>query len=639
MLAHRHPAVTPLLVLLSVALAVSQASSREQGPPAPERVQQLAAILPAKPQGIGPTIADRTAWETVGRHKEFQDCVADARQLLDRPMPEMTDDVYLDYSRTGNRSRGQKVIGDRHGRMPVLVIAECIENKGLFLPAIEAAIRAECAEKSWTLPAHDRDLKSFRGEQPTIDLHAANEAWNLATADYWLGDKLSPEVRKLIRAEIGRRVFAPYESNLRGGPPKMFWPTTTNNWNAVCLAGVTGAAMTILEKPAERAYYAAAAEKLIQNFLDGFTDDGYCSEGVGYWNYGFGHFIMLAETLHQQTGGKLDLFAKPRVESAAMFARRLEILPGVFPAFADCKVGTRPDRTYTAFMMRRLGQPVRPDEAASLGLGMGPSKMLFELGIFGLENSAIRVPPGQESGDTHALRDYFADAGIVVTRAADANPPFAVALKGGHNDEHHNHNDVGSFVIAVGRSTPLLDPGSEVYTARTFSSKRYVSNVLNSFGHPVPKVAGQLQQPGRKAAAKVLRTDFTEEKDSIVLDLSAAYNVKSLKQLTRTFTFSRQNGGELRVRDEFVFAAPELFETALITFSEYARQGDGGLIVGKGRDAVTVDIEMSGPVAKLTFDEINEDLRPKSKPTRIGIGLGGKAKSGHIELRIRPAGR
>ena len=43
-------------------------------------------------------------------------------------------------------------------------------------------------------------------------------------------------------------------------------------------------------------------------------------------------------------------------------------------------------------------------------------------------------------------------------------PPFAigrlgVALKGGHNAEHHNHNDVGSYVVALAGTTPLLDPG------------------------------------------------------------------------------------------------------------------------------------------------------------------------------------
>ncbi len=49
--------------------------------------------------------------------------------------------------------------------------------------------------------------------------------------------------------------------------------------------------------------------------------------------------------------------------------------------------------------------------------------------------------------------------------AAGTPAPLAVALKGGHNAEHHNHNDVGSFVVALGKSTPLADPGGEVYTS------------------------------------------------------------------------------------------------------------------------------------------------------------------------------
>ena len=38
-----------------------------------------------------------------------------------------------------------------------------------------------------------------------------------------------------------------------------------------------------------------------------------------------------------------------------------------------------------------------------------------------------------------------------------------------------------------------LDAGGEDYTSRTFSSRRYESQALNSFGHPVPRVAGAMQ--------------------------------------------------------------------------------------------------------------------------------------------------
>ena len=55
------------------------------------------------------------------------------------------------------------------------------------------------------------------------------------------------------------------------------------------MAGVIGTAMANIESRERRAFFAASAEKYIQYFLKGLTPDGYCSEGVGYWNYGFGH--------------------------------------------------------------------------------------------------------------------------------------------------------------------------------------------------------------------------------------------------------------------------------------------------------------------------------------------------------------
>ena len=87
---------------------------------------------------------------------------------------------------------------------------------------------------------------------------------------------------------------------------------------------------------------------------------------------------------------------------------------------------------------------------------------------------------------------------------------MGVAIKGGNNNEHHNHNDVGSYVVGVAGHAYVLDPGGEVYTRRTFSRERYVSPMLNSYGHPVPVVAGQRQTTGRQSAARVLDAAFTD---------------------------------------------------------------------------------------------------------------------------------
>jgi len=625
-----------LLALLAITSPIAKAA----GPAALDknRIDELAKMLPASPRGVGPTIADRKAWEKVAAATEFKGVVANAEKLLDRPIPELTDELFLDFSRTGNRTRCQRVLSQRQGRYPALVLAECIENRGRFLPAIEESIRACCSDKTWVMPAHDRSLRNFKGSTIEIDLRVANEAWNLATVHYWLGDKLSPEVRKLIRDQLERRTFTPFEGMVTTGKPRMWWLTGTNNWNAVCLAGVTGSALAMIESPRRRAMFIAAAERYVQNFLRGFTPDGYCSEGVGYWNYGFGHYTMLAETVYQATGGKADMFTDPRAKQDAWFGPRMEILPGIYPAFADCSPGARPSPPLVAFLSRRLGFGLVDVERQWLGLRIGPQGRLFELGIYAFDNSATPIAPAEVVSVSQSLRTWFGDAGVLIARPAPGGKhALGVALKGGHNAEHHNHNDVGTYMVALGDKTPLVDPGAEVYTGRTFSSRRYDSGVLNSLGHPVPLAAGKLQRTGRSAAGKVLKTEFTEEADTVVFDIRSAYDVKELKKLVRTFVFSRKGQGSLTVTDEVEFDSPQTFGTALITFDDWKRPAENRLLIGDGEDKVVVEIDTGGAAFELKPVEIKEDVRSRRLPKRLGIDLAEPVTTATVRLTIAPA--
>jgi len=621
------------------ALTIVAADAAEPTAPDPDRVEQVTEMLPAAPRCVGPAIGNRQAWAKVAETPEFKDVVSRAEKLLDEPIPELTDELFLDFSRTGNRSRCQHVLSRRHGRIPQLVLAECIENRGRFLPAIEEAIRALCGEKTWVMPAHDRSLRNFNGAATEIDLAVAGLSWNLATARCWLGDKLGGQTRTLIAEQLERRTFTPFEGMVATGQPRMWWLRGTNNWNAVCLAGVVGSALATIESPRRRAFFIASAEKYVENFLNGFSPDGYCSEGVGYWNYGFGHYTMLAETVHQATGGKADMFADERVKRDAWFGPRMEILPGIYPAFADCSPGSRPAAPLTAFLSRRFGFGLTDVERNGLALNIGPSSRLFELGVFGFDNSATKTPPVEGTSPAELPRDWFPDAGVLICRPAPGGGggALAVALKGGHNAEHHNHNDVGTYLVALGKSTPLVDPGAEVYTARTFSSKRYVSGVLNSFGHPVPRVAGNLQRTGRSAAAAVLKTDFTDEVDTVVFDLRSAYDVKQLKKLDRTFIFSRAGQGSLSVTDEVEFAAAQTFGTALITFSDWKRLDANRLLFGDGPDAVEVKIDAGGERFEIEPVEIKEDVRGSRLPVRVGIDLAEPVTTATIRLTIAPA--
>jgi len=630
---HRLCSLPAVLLITAVTLGAVEAAV-----PDPARVKQITEMLPSSPRGVGRTIDDRKAWEPIAASDALKGFLSGAERLMSEPIPELTDELYLDFSRTGNRTRCQAVLSRRHSRMPLLVLAECIENRGRFLGAIEEAIRAICSEKTWVMPAHDRSLRNFKGTVIEIDLAVAGLSWNLATADYWLGDKLGPKTRKLIRDELKRRTFDPFVGTVRTGEPRMWWMRSTNNWNAVCLAGTTGSALAIIDPQEQRAFFIAAAEKYVQNFLRGFTPDGYCSEGVGYWNYGFGHYVMLAETVKQATGGKVDMLEGAKIKQIALFGRRMEIVPGVYPAFADCGVRTRPQTQLMAFLSRRYRLGLKEVEQLGPPAAAGPSTRLFELGLFAFPNSASAMPAPEGPTPSQPPSDWFAEAGILICRPAPGNKhALGVAMKGGHNGEHHNHNDVGSYVVALGKATPLVDPGSEVYTARTFSARRYESGVLNSFGHPVPRVAGKLQRTGRSAAAKVLKTEFTDKADTLVLDIRSAYDVNGLKKLQRTFVFSRKDAGRLTVIDEVEFDSPKAFGTALITFSKWKQIKSNRLLIGEGPEAVQVNIAIDGGEFQIDPTKIKEHLHGGRIPTRLGIELAKPVTKATITLKIAPA--
>jgi hypothetical protein len=605
------------------------------------RIKYITTLLPEKPTGFGSPASDRDIWQKMARNDSFKKIIPRAEELMQEPIPDLPDDLFLDFSRTGNRTRFQKVSSIRRSRIPTLALAECLENQGRFIPAFEKIVKALCTERTWILPAHDRDLTNFNRKAIDIDLASSALAWSLATADFLLADKLSPEIRRIIYNNIDKRIFEPYQDMVTGKRDKNWWMTGTNNWNAVCLAGVTGAALAIIDQPEKRAFYIAAAEHYSKNFLEGFTDDGYCSEGLGYWNYGYGYYIMLSELIHQATNGKIDLLENKKARKAATFGTNIEIINDVYPAFADCSIRTKPSSKLMYFISRRLGLGLRSFEQID---PVSSSGSLYQSMMYSFPNSAYQAPLTQDSASGPGIRSWFDKAGILISRLApNSSSNLAVALKGGHNNEHHNHNDVGSFVVVLGDKPLLLDPGSEVYTARTFSSRRYESNVLNSFGHPVPVVAGKLQQTGSRARARIINQNFTDNTDTLVMDISSAYNVPQLRKLKRKFVYSRIAKGSLTVIDEVTFSRPCNFSTALITFDSCTvrhpaekQSSSGSLIIHDSKKALHVDIDITGSDFEIKSETINEDVRAPKKPIRIGINLTEPIKHAIVSMTITP---
>src|SRR4051794_30881448 len=126
----------------------------------PTRVKEITAMLSEGPKGFGPPIGNRAAWEKLANEKSSVSIISHATALASQPVPAVSDEGFLDYSRTGNRDRYQKILFARTDRLAALALAECLENKGRFIGAITNCIESFCLERTWVYPAHDGKLNN-----------------------------------------------------------------------------------------------------------------------------------------------------------------------------------------------------------------------------------------------------------------------------------------------------------------------------------------------------------------------------------------------------------------------------------------------------------------------------------------------
>lgn len=623
----------PTFIAMLMVSATAATTQPLEGGVDPQRIRQIAQLLGEQPFAFGPKLDDRAGWQRLAATKAYSGAVKDAEKALAKPMPEMTEELYMLFKKTGRRTKEYgKVHGERYDRVTRFTRAECIENQGRFIKPLEAALQSICAEKTWIYNFHDSSLADYNGRKISIDLSSADLAQNLGECLWLLGERLSPAIRQQVMARLRERIIDPYRRAVEGTGMKQWWITADMNWNSVCHAGVVAAALAVCPDRDERAFFVAAAEKYSRNFLSGFDGDGYCAEGMGYWNYGFGNYIQLCETVFQATKGKVDLYQLEGARDAALYPVRIALINQVVPAYADCSLGSKPGMQLMSYINRRYEFGLKDYVVADFTTTGGG---LLSALMYSCPNSATARP--QAAGkEAYEIRSFFKHGVLNCRPAPGSTCRLAVSLKGGHNAEPHNHNDLGSFVVVLGKEPLILDPGGEVYTARTFSKDRYKSTLLNSFGHPVPVIAGELQRTGKEAKAVILTRAGTDATDTFAMDLRSAYSVKDLQTLTRTFVYSRTGAGSLSITDDFAFASPQTFGSALITYGQWQQLSARELLVSSGGEAVRVRIETAGLPFTVTAETIKEENHGKTQPTRIGINLTGPQTKGRVVFTITP---
>lgn len=582
-----------------------------------------------------PALADRAAWHAVQTHlgtATVNAILAQAAADAARPIPPLTATLWLDFARTGHRENYEDPAGERRRRLWTLTLAECLEAKGRFLDGLLDLAWAICEESSWAYPAHESTLTDVT--HPYLDLGVAGTAFTLAELDALVGNQLDPGLAKRIRAEIDRRCFIPYL--MRDDHWWLFQSKGRNaaNWTAVCNSGIVGAAIYLEPDPARLAAIIDRALHSLPDYLDSFDPDGGTSEGLGYWGYGFGHYVMLAHLIAQRTGGAVDLLAGERLRKIATFPLRTLLSHGTYVNFSDCDPAVALEPALLHYLGTRLNIPDLHGLARSQA-NNAPHRAYFDWGL----RSLFWLPPADAPTQyAPARHDWFSGLQWLFTRVDTADPhALVLAAKGGHNDEMHNQNDVGNFIVHWQGESLIADVGRGKYTKEYLGEKRYNHFVNSSFGHSVPVVNGQVQGTGASFAAQLLEHQAGDQTHTLLLDLTNTYPaVAGLQSLQRRLTLHREPPhGRIILVDHFVFADERAaFESVLTTFHGVTL-GESSVLIQGCHGKIRVGFDPAVVTVRLEAHEIDFDHGPTTVQ-RIVFAVQIAVRAGLVRLEIVP---
>ncbi|UVI27722.1 heparinase II/III-family protein [Paenibacillus spongiae] len=519
-------------------------------------------LLPKEAYRPFPTIEDREQWnELPSKLRTFW--IDRGTRNLNYTWPALTATEYMEYSRTGNRVIFDTASWKRREILASLVIAECFDNQGRFLDDIVNGIWCICEESFWGIPAHGYMMRRQDplpdAADPIIELFSAETAALLSWTYYLLKtrlDGISMMVCERIQYEVKRRILDPYLQRTD------FWwmgfnqEKMLNNWNSWCNSNCLAAFLLLEEDPVRREAAAIKAMNSLDQYLQRLPSDGGCEEGPKYWMYAGGTLFDCLELLYGASNGIIDIYHEPKIQQIGRYIYKALIDDSYFVNFADspAQVHIPAELTY------RYGRRINDGKLCGLG-AMVQNKKQEEATL--LEFSPMfRVLPAlfnfreveQVDVESPYVRDAWLDGiqVMVAREQEDSSNGFFLAAKGGHNDESHNHNDIGQFIVYYNGSPLIVDPGVLTYTSKSFFSERYTLWAMQSGYHNLPIVNGMEQMNGSEYRAEEVEYRHDDKAAALSMNIAGAYpDAAGIKSWVRTISLIRDSSPYVEIKDHY----------------------------------------------------------------------------------------
>ncbi len=496
--------------------------------------------------------------------------------------PSIPFDGYRHFVERGSRKESEAAYFEVRKRLAALSLYLLWNTTGTFhkqdVMQLNEILWSISNEFTWCLAAHlpyvDTGFPSDASSQ--IDLFAAETAATLSEITSMHRDIIHPFILAHIQRQIKDRIFHPFLEKEWG------WETRNNNWSAVC-AGSIGIAALLLAEDSLKQKLLIKVERALGYYLEGFGEDGATDEGIGYWAYGFGYYTYYtAMRQEMEPGYQRSKKLYPKLKAIAELPQYLQMNNNTYVPFSDSMAEAAIPSGLLCYLKKEYdielpACPVVPSfdsdhcyrfQHISRNLWWTDGRLLSET-----------------SQDTVK---YMADKQWLIQRR---NPCY-FAVKGGNNQESHNHNDVGSFVFAIAGEQLLTDLGAGAYTANYFGEKRYTYPQTRSYYHNVAVVANQEQKSG-PYQCKILAVKEDAECASITLELSELYQIPELQTFRRKL-ISDTKANQMILEDYYKASEPICFEEGFVSVVKPQLKQAGCLtLIGRyGRMSLSYDDTM-----------------------------------------------
>ena len=459
--------------------------------------------------------AGDTFWRDSIPTEMRQSYISYGDQYAGKPWTVLPWTVFAEYKTTGNRVNYEGLCFEKRRQLAALVMAEVMEGKGRFISDIINGLGSFCEETWWGIPAHYSKPIPLTALQE-VDLFNAETASLIVWTRYMLEkqlDAITPALCQRIDREIERRILQPAVEK------DYWWKSAGMNWNPWICSNWLACVLICEKDEARKAEAIRQIRQATRLFIDTYPEDGGCDEGPGYWDRAAASMFEIMRLLDFGS-------TEPKVRKMAAYAYKTYIGNGYCVCFADAHENKAVQQVNIVYP---FGLWLNDQTMRQFGAWLGRQRQVLTNPAALFDKSGNFPTLGRELFFLRHIRTFMAeqpreplledvwlpDLQIMTARRGN----LYVAMKGGHNGESHNHNDVGSFIVYSNNEPLFIDPAVGEYTAQTFGKGRYAIWTMQSQYHNLPQINGTDQKDGKMFAAKVI----SHKNGQLTLDIAAAY--------------------------------------------------------------------------------------------------------------------